>query len=96
MRKLHLNRASADNADRFVDAGTDIGVGPADDHIIAERADELVAGGGAIEVGTPAPKPAVRKSGARKSAAKKAASIQADPPAPPAPPEPLVDEQVVE
>lgn len=79
MTKITLHRASVDNAGRFLDAGTEIAVGPADDHLHADRAAELIDTHGAVEVVTAVAKPAP------KAPAKKAAKPSKKAPAKPAP-----------
>jgi hypothetical protein len=68
MKAIHLHRPAADNAGRFVDAGTDLTVGDAaeDGVIDAGRAQELVDGAGAVDA-TPA-EPTTRKSASTKAA----------------------------
>jgi hypothetical protein len=73
MTKIILHRASTDNAGKFLDAGTEIVVGPADDHLHADRAAELLDTHGAVEVtaaANPASKPPVKKAKAKKATAK--------------------------
>lgn len=92
MTKIILHRASVDNAGRFLDAGTEIVVGPADDHLHADRAAELLDTHGAAEIATQATKPA-GKSPAKKASKRKAPAKTAPAPTPsPAP----VTETVVE
>lgn len=93
MTKIILHRASADNAGRFLDAGTEIVVGPADDHLHADRAAELLDTHGAIEVATVATKPAP-KAPVKKAAKPKKASAKPAPAPTPAPvpaPAPVTD-----
>ena len=52
--RVHLHRATVDNAGRFVDAGVDIEVGDEAEQIPADRADQLLASGGAIDPDAPA------------------------------------------
>jgi hypothetical protein len=88
MTKIILHRASVDNAGNFLDAGTEIVVGPADDHLHADRAAELLDTHGAAEVATQATKPA------GKTPAKKASKRKASPKPAPAPtpaPAPVTD-----
>lgn len=49
MTKITLHRASVDNSGNYLHAGTEIAVGPADDHIDADRAKDLLDTGGALE-----------------------------------------------
>lgn len=81
MTKIILHRASADNAGNFLDAGTEIVVGPADEHLHADRATELLDTHGAIEVVTTAAK-STAKAPAKKAKAKKAPAKPAPSPTP--------------
>lgn len=91
MTKIILHRASADNAGNFLDAGTEIVVGPADDHLHADRATELLDTHGAVEVATTATKPANKAPAKKASRAKKAAAKPAPTPAPAPAPAPVIE-----
>ena len=93
MTKIILHRASTDNAGKFLDAGTEIVVGPADDHLHADRAAELLDTHGAVEVPTAATKPANKAPAKKVSKPKKA---PANPAPTPTPAPALVSEPVVE
>ncbi len=51
MKAIVLNTARADNAGRRCPAGAQVGVGPGDDEIAQERAQELIRAGLAVAAG---------------------------------------------